>query len=176
MAEGTREDGRGASVGGSLVFLGARGDGIAAFVEIDVVEHREDRSGFEGALLDPAREGFGAEVAPAAFHHETVPDLALFIGVRAAVLLGPRERGFGGRGMGGIGEDEGGEGVVADAKKREAAVIEAIAETGDVIGRELAGGAQVDLVDHAAEINEAADLEVGTAETGDVRHGLGNNL
>src|SRR5262245_56581599 len=64
---------------------------VAALVEIQIVEHRQDRQALESALGDALREEVGADVAPAPFHHETIPDLVLFVGVRAAPLFGPGE-------------------------------------------------------------------------------------
>src|SRR5438105_13887413 len=62
---------------------------IAAFVEIEIIEHRQDGPAFETALGDALREDGGAGVAPAALHHETAPDLALFVRTHATALFRP---------------------------------------------------------------------------------------
>src|SRR5258706_15649876 len=52
---------------------------VTAFIEIEVIEHGHDRPVLQAAFPDPPRENFRAGVAPAALHHETVPNLALFV-------------------------------------------------------------------------------------------------
>jgi hypothetical protein len=61
---------------------------------------------------------------------------------------------------------------VAYAEKAAAPRIEhpglCVTEVGDILGRQLARGVQADFVEHASKKDKATDLDVGTAETGDV--------
>src|ERR1019366_81356 len=152
------------------------GDGIAAFVKINVVEHRHDGFCLEAALGDALAEAPTGLVAPAALHHETIPNVALLVGARAAALVAPRE-----------------ELLVVNAavqharlqfgethpQKSTAARVEharfAVAEIRDVVRRKFSSGVEPDFVEHAAEIDQAADFGVGTAETGDVGHADNRN-
>ena len=70
------------------------GDGVAAFVEFDVVDEGLDRFAGKAALLDSLREDVAAFVAPAELGDESVPDVALFVGARVAVFVRPVQDGF----------------------------------------------------------------------------------
>ena len=73
------------------------GDGIAAFVELDMVN--ESLYGFvaEAAFPDALGEDVAAFVAPAELGNETVPDVAFFVGARGAVGVRPGQHGLIGR-------------------------------------------------------------------------------
>ena len=68
------------------------------------------------------------------------------------------------------GKGTGLERVIVDTEKVHAAAVKAGAEVGHIIGRQLAGGVKADFVEHTAEINQPADFDVRTAETGNVGH------
>src|SRR3954470_9327579 len=65
--------------------------GVAAFVEFIEIKHGLDRLALEPELHDALLEVRRGFVAPAAVHHESVPDRALVVGARAAPLMAPRE-------------------------------------------------------------------------------------
>jgi hypothetical protein len=60
---------------------------------------------------------------------------------------------------------------VLDVEKVTAPGVEAPGDVGQVVGWELAGGLQADLVEHATEVDKAAGFGVGAAETRNVGHG-----
>jgi hypothetical protein len=109
-------------------------------------------------------------VAPAAFNQKHIPDLALFIRAGAAFFVAPGQALFVGFSREYLWSEVG----VANSQKAAAAGVEHARQTVtvvlDIFGGEFADGVQTDLVEHAAEVNEAADLGVGAAETGDVWH------
>src|ERR1019366_2743196 len=76
----------------SLPLPGARAHGIAALVEVDVVEHRHDRLALEPPLPDPVGEPRRHPVAEAALHHEGIPQFAVLIRPAPAALLGPGQK------------------------------------------------------------------------------------
>ncbi len=61
-------------------FPGAVGDGVAAFVEFDVVDEGLNRFAGKAAFLDALGEDVAAFVAPAELGDEAVPNVAFFIG------------------------------------------------------------------------------------------------
>ena len=156
----------------SDAFPGAGGDGVAAFVVFDVVDEGFDGFAVEGGGVDAFGEDGGAFVAPAEFEDEAVPDVAFFVGAGGAEGVGLGEDLL----VGATGEGEGVDAGVGDAEEAAAASVEGVelgvAEIGDVVGGELAGGVEADLIEHAGEVDEAACLHVGAAEVGDVGHGI----
>ena len=60
--------------------------------------------------------------------------------------------------------------LVRDAEKGKATPVEALAEIGDVVSGQRASRVEADLVEHAAEVDEAADFGVRTAQTRDSGH------
>ena len=68
----------------------------------------------------------------------------------------------------------GGEVGVADAEEAAAPGVEhpglGITEVGNILSRQPARGMQADFVEHAAEMDEAANFRVRTAETGNGWH------
>ena len=74
-------------------FPGPLGDGIAAFIKLDVVDEGLDRFSDKAALLDARREDLAAFVAPPKLGDEAIPDVALFVGARGAVGVRPLQDG-----------------------------------------------------------------------------------
>src|ERR1041384_5367208 len=63
---------------------------LAAFVGVDLVEHRLDVGAmFEASFLLALRETSARFVAPTALAHETVPDFDLFVGWLPVLLETP---------------------------------------------------------------------------------------
>lgn len=128
------------------------------FVSIDVGEHRLDIvTVFKGAFLLPANKGFGQVVIPAAFDHEGVPDFDLF-GVGAVPLLtAPFEHLFISASM----ESPSANGVIVDAQKGHDSLVETLSQVGVQLGMKFTGSHESDFVEHAAKVNETADLIFG---------------
>jgi len=146
------------------------GDGIATFIILDVIDESLDILALQSAFTDALGQDSGALVAPTEFQEEAVPHVAFLVGPRRAVAMGPRDELL----VGGSSEYLIPEVGVLDAKKTAAAAIEdeelGVTEVGLVDCGQLPTGVEANLVEHAAEINEAADLGVATAETGNVGH------
>src|SRR3984893_17198260 len=147
------------------------GDGVAAFVEFDVVDEGFDRFAGEAAFLDALGEDVAAFVAPAELSDEAVPDVTFFVGARSAVSVRPRQNGV----VGFAGEHTALDLRVGNAEETAAASVEGeeflVAEEIVVSRRELTRRVETDLVQHPPEINEAPDFIVATAQTRNVRHG-----
>ena len=146
------------------------GDGVAAFVEFNVVDQSFDWFVTEAAFLDALGEDVAAFVAPAELGDEAIPDVAFFVGARRAVGVRPRQNGV----LGFAGEHTALDLRVGNAEETAAASVESeeflVAEVIVVSRRKLARGAEADFVQHPPEINEAPDFIVATAQTGNVWH------
>jgi hypothetical protein len=88
---------------------------------------------------------------------ETVPNEEIVLGERTAGLLAPSED----LGIGAAGEHAGAEGRVGDAEVRAATAIKSDAEILVECRGKIAAGVQSDLIDHAGEVDQAADLGIG---------------
>jgi hypothetical protein len=146
------------------------GHRVAALVKVEQVEVGLDGFALKTVLADSIFQDGGSVVAPADFHLETAPDFAFLVGVGGAPRLAPGEDLLVGSTRQRASLDVG----VLHAKEAAASCVEpvgpTIAEIDLILGGKPARRVQADLVEHPAEIDEAADSGVRTAETGDVGH------
>ena len=155
--------GRQARESPSDLFPSPRGDGVAAFIEFDVIDEGFDRFAGEAALLDSLREDVTAFIAPTELGDETVPDVAFFVGARGSVGVGPVQDSF----VGLAGERAFFYVRIGDAEETAAAPVErelVLAEILRVIRREPGGGVQANLIEHPPEIDQTPDFIVATAQ------------
>ena len=147
------------------------GNGVATFVEFNVIDKGFDRFAGEAAFLDALGEDVAAFVAPAELGDEAVPDVTFFVVARSAVSVRPSQNGV----VGFAGEHTALDLRVGNAEETAAASVEGkkflVAEEIVVSRRELTRRVETDLVQHPPEINEAPDFIVATAQTRNVRHG-----
>src|SRR5206468_6426232 len=161
--------GRQARESPSDLFPSPRGDGVAAFIEFDVVNEGLDRFTRLATLFYSLREDSASFVAPAELGDEAVPDIALFVGARGAVGVCPVQDGF----VWLAGERAFFYLRIGDAEETAAAPVErelVLAEILRVIRRELTGGVQANLVQHPPEIDQTSDFVVATAQAWNVLH------
>src|SRR5438874_3690635 len=90
----SRRCGRQARESPSDLFPSPRGDGVAAFVEFDVIDKGLDRFTRYATLLDALRQDVAAFVAPPELGDETVPDVAFFVRARGAMGVRPIQDSF----------------------------------------------------------------------------------
>lgn len=143
---------------------------MTAFVDVDVVWHRDDVVPMaESALLFAAGENGGDVVVPTELGYEGSPNELVGIVQGAAVLFTPGED----LGIGAALEHALLDRFVGEVEELGAGGVLAFAEVGAEFFPELAGGLKTDFGQHAGEINEAVDVFIRAAgERGGIGPGL----
>ena len=125
---------------------------IAAFIVLDVVDHRLHHFALETAVDDPLRQNMGALISPAELGDETVPHVTLFVSARCAMLMSPVDKFF----IGTAFERALLQTCVADAEKPAAAAVQrvelTVSEFLHILGRQVASSVEANLVHHTAEV------------------------
>jgi len=138
--------------------------GVAAFVDVEEVEEGLDVVTVGDAVfLFAVGETFARVIAPAALAQVVVPDVDFLVGRFAAVGETPFED----VDVFAAEFHAGDEVLVFHAEEAATATVKARAEIFVVIGGQFALCVETDFVEHATEVDDAADRVVGTAKTGD---------
>jgi hypothetical protein len=131
------------------------GESSAAFVGIDIGEHRLNIiATFEGAFLFATDKGLRQLVIPAPFGHESIPDFDLFLIGASAILETPIEDFLVSASLNRPRAD----GLISDTQKIRDSLVETFSEIGMKFGVQFPRIEEADFVEHAAKVNNAADL------------------
>jgi len=130
------------------------------FVGVEQIKESLDRPPLEPEFPDPLLKPHTGLIPPAETGHETIPDQALLVATRPALLEGPVQNLI-------VGPSE--EGPLDQLAKRHTQEMTAsavqklrvpISEIGHILRRQLPGGIEPDLVEHPAKVDQAAHFGV----------------
>ena len=121
------------------------------FVVFDEIEDGLGVAGREACLGEPRFEVGGGFVAPAAFAEKFVEDEVIDRREAASLAVGPLEMAL--VGIHAVLEHMFAEADIGDLEEGAEQPVVAGAEAAVVVGGEASGGVQLDLVDHATEVN-----------------------